>query len=124
MAATDIDVSNRGKRWSAADSERLKTLYSRDEWDLVKLAYEFKRTPCSIWSRLVQYNLISEPEEARGYDLYLDQYAARYAALPPKPAKPPKESDPYTRGLGDLMNDIGEIKTLVQQILVRLEQAD
>jgi hypothetical protein len=121
MAATDIDVSNRGKRWSAADSERLKTLYSRDEWDLVKLAYEFKRTPCSIWSRLVQYNLISDPEEARGYDLYLDQYADRYAALPPRP---PKEPITLKTDILVLQKELGEIKTLVQQILVRLEQAD
>jgi len=78
----DIDVSNGGKRWSETDSDRLKTLYRQDEWDLVKLAREFKRTPCSIWSRLKQYNIIAEPEEARGYDLYLDQYAERYAALP------------------------------------------
>ncbi len=35
-----IDVSNRGKRWSKTDSDRLKTLYSLGEfWDVVKLAH-------------------------------------------------------------------------------------
>ena len=76
----DIDVSNGGKRWSETDSDRLKTLYRQDEWDLVKLSREFKRTPCSIWSRLVQYNILAEPEQARGYDMYLDKYAESYAA--------------------------------------------
>ncbi len=78
-----IDVSNRGKRWSETDSERLKTLYCADKWSLVPLAQEFKRTPCSIWSRLVQYNIIAEAEQVRGYDEYLDKYAESYAATPP-----------------------------------------
>ena len=120
----DIDVSNGGKRWSETDSDRLKTLYRQDEWDLVKLAREFKHTPCSIWSRLKQYNIIAEPEEARGYDLYLDQYAERYASLPPQPANSPKAPTPYSRAVNDLRNDIQflqkdlqEIKTLIQEVL-------
>ena len=121
MAENNIDVSNRGKRWSAADSDRLKTLYSKDGWDLMELAFEFKRTPCSIWSRLVQYSLISDPEEARGYDLYLDQYAERYAALPPRP---PKETSTLKTDILVLQKELGEIKTIVQQILARLERAD
>ena len=119
-----IDVSNRGKRWSETDSERLKTLYRQAHCDLVTLAGEFKRTPCSIWSKLMQYNIISEPEEVRGYDLYLAQYAERYASLPPKPAKSPKEPTPYCRAVNDLRNDIQflqkdlqEIKTLIQEVL-------
>ena len=124
-----IDVSNRGKRWSETDSERLKTLYRQAHCDLVTLAGEFKRTPCSIWSKLMQYNIISEPEEARGYDLYIDQYADqyRYAALPPKPAK----ADLLTQALDDLRNDmqslqkdVQEVKTLIQRVLVLIEKTD
>ena len=124
---TTIDVSNRGKRWSETDSERLKTLYRQYEWDLVTLAGEFKRTPCSIWSKLMQYNIISEPEEARGYDLYLEPHAERYAALPPKPAK----ADLLTQVLGDLrkdmqflQKDVQEVKTLIQRVLVLVEKTD
>jgi len=118
----EIDVSNRGKRWSEIDSKRLKTLYSKDEWDLVKLSREFKRTPCSIWSRLVQYNIISDPEEVRGYDLYLNQYAERYAALPP--AKAPKESNDLRNDIHTLQKDLHEIKTLMQRVLFLLERTD
>ena len=121
-----IDVSNRGKRWSKTDSDRLKTLYSQgEEWDVVKLAHEFKRTPCSIWSRLVQYNIISEPEEARGYDLYLDLYAERYASLPPKPSK----TDSHTQVLAHLRNDIRILqkdiqdnKSILQRVLALVEK--
>lgn len=111
----EIDVSNRGKRWSETDSERLKTLYCKDEWDLVKLAREFKRTPCSIWSRLVQYNIISEPEQARGYDRYIDQYAECYAALPPNP---PKEPNDLRNDIHTLQEEIHEVKMLIQKVLV------
>ncbi len=76
-----IDVSNRGKRWSETDSERLKTLYGKGRRPAARRAersLEEARiwlnlpgklnVPCSIWSRLVQYNIIAEPEQARGYD--------------------------------------------------------
>ena len=121
-----IDVSNRGKRWSETDSERLKTLYRQDEWDLVTLAGEFKRTPCSIWSKLMQYNIISEPEEVRGYDLYLDQYAERYAAaLPPKPAKADLLTQVDLRNdMQSLQKDVQEVKTLIQRVLGLVEQTD
>ena len=110
----DFDVSNRGKRWSETDSERLKTLYCKEEWGLVNLAQEFKRTPCSIWSRLIQYNIIAEPEQARGHDLYLDKYAERYATLP---AKPPKENgSSYTRCLNELRDDIHCLQKDVQEV--------
>lgn len=113
-----IDVSNRGKRWSKTDSDRLETLYSQgEEWDVVKLAHEFKRTPCSIWSRLVQYNIISEPEEARGYALYFDRYAERYASLPPKPSK----DDSHTQVLASLRNDIKILQKDVQDVLTLLQ---
>ena len=119
-----MDVSNRGKRWSGPDSERLKTLYCADKWSLVPLAQEFNRTPCSIWSRLVQYNIIAEPEQARGYDMYLDKYAESYAALPPKP---PKESSPHIQSLTELKDDIHilqkdvqEVKSLLSRVVNRL----
>ncbi len=115
---TAIDVSNRGKRWSKTDSDRLKTLYSQgEEWDVIKLAHEFKRTPCSIWSRLVQYNIISEPEEARGYALYFDQHAERYASLPPKPSK----DDAHAQVLTSLRNDIKILQRDVQDVLTLLQ---
>ena len=119
-----IDVSSRGKRWSKPDSERLNTLYCQEEWSLVPLAQEFKRTPCSIWSRLVQYNIIAEPEQARGYDMYLDKHAESYAALPPKP---PKESSPHIQSLTELKDDIHilqkdvqEVKSLLSRVVNRL----
>jgi len=34
------------------------------------------------WSNII---LSPPPEQARGYDTYLDKYAESYAALPPKP---------------------------------------
>jgi len=123
-----IDVSSRGKRWSKPDSERLNTLYCQEEWSLVNLAQEFKRTPCSIWSRLIQYNIIAEPEQARGYDLYLDKYAESYAALPPKPSK---ESSPYTQSLTELKDDIRtlqkdvqEVKSLLSRVVERLGNSE
>ena len=121
-----IDVSNRGKRWSETDSERLKTLYRQAHCDLVTLAGEFKLTPCSIWSKLMQYNIISEPEEVRGYDLYLDQYAERYAAaLPPKPAKADLLTQVDLRNdMQSLQKDVQEVKTLIQRVLVLVEKTD
>ena len=111
-----LDVSNRGKRWSETDSERLKTLYGKGQWDLVKLAQEFKRTPCSIWSRLIQYNIIAEPEQARGYDRYLAGYAENYAALPPKPPKPNELKD----DIDALQKDLQEVKMILLRILEKL----
>ena len=111
-----LDVSNRGKRWSAADSERLKTLYVKRQWDLVQLAQEFKRTPCSIWSRLIQYNIIAEPEQARGYGRYLEGYAENYAALPPNPPKPNELKD----DIYALHKDLQEVKMILSRILEKL----
>jgi hypothetical protein len=75
----------------------------------------------------MQYNIISEPEEARGYDLYLERHAERYATLPPKPAK----ADLLTQVLGDLRNDVKslqkdvqEVKTLIQRVSVLVEKTD
>ena len=116
-----INVSNRGKRWTEADSARLKTLYCADKWSLVPLAQEFKRTPCSIWSRLVQYNIIAEAEQVRGYDEYLDKYAESYAATPPLNRKKEQPLDELRDDIHSLQKDVQEVKSLLSHVLLLIE---
>jgi hypothetical protein len=64
-------LTNIGARWTKEENDQLIRLYNEEEKNILEIAKIHKRAPGGIIARLVMNKLITEKEEARGYDEFM-----------------------------------------------------
>ena len=63
-----------GQRWSKIEDHQLSHLYNIEKLDLIEIMKHHKRNTGSICSRLKKLNYISNNNEVRGYNKYIENY--------------------------------------------------
>lgn len=68
----DIKIDNRGKKWTEDEDKKLIEEYVTNKLDVNVIANNHGRSPVGIAARLKQKSIIKEQEDARGYDLEIN----------------------------------------------------
>ncbi len=63
-------MENSGKFWTNDEVNQLKKSYINEQKDIIEIAYIHKRYPGGIIAKLKSFGIITESNEARGYENY------------------------------------------------------